>query len=59
MIRDWVLPFNAVGPNGLIDRKALGKPRRLNDEQRQSLAPPVRGAGAALVLPRCDIQAIQ
>ncbi len=38
VIRDWVLRFNAEGPNGLIDRKAPGKPPKLNDGQRQALA---------------------
>jgi len=38
VIRDWVLRFNARGPDGLIDGKAPGKPRKLNDEQRQALA---------------------
>ena len=26
VIRDWMLRFNAEGPGGLIDRKALGQP---------------------------------
>ena len=38
VIRDWVLKFNAHGPDGLIDRKAPGQPPRLNDEHRASLA---------------------
>jgi len=38
VIRDWVLRFNACGPNGLIDRKAPGKTPKLTDEQRQALA---------------------
>jgi len=38
VIRDWVLRFNAKGPDGLIDGKAAGKPRKLNDGQRQALA---------------------
>ena len=37
VIRDWVLRFNAHGPNGLIDRKAPGKTPLLNDAQRKSL----------------------
>jgi len=36
-VRDWVLRFNDGGPEGLIDAKAPGKPRRLNDEQREAL----------------------
>jgi transposase len=38
VVRDWVLRFNAHGPEGLIDRKAPGQPSRLNDEQRAALA---------------------
>ncbi len=38
VVRDWVLRFNAKGPDGLIDGKATGQPCKLNDEQRQSLA---------------------
>ena len=42
-IRDWVLCFNADGPQGLIDGKAPGKPPKLNDEQRQALREIVEG----------------
>jgi transposase len=38
IVRDWVLKFNAHGPEGLIDRKAPGQPPRLNDEHRAALA---------------------
>ena len=38
VIRDWVLRFNAEGPDGLIDRKAPGQRAKLNDEQRRALA---------------------
>jgi putative transposase len=38
VVRDWVLRFNARGPDGLIDRKAPGHPSRLNDEHRAALA---------------------
>lgn len=38
VIRDWVVRFNAKGPEGLIDGKAPGKRPKLNDEQRQALA---------------------
>ena len=37
IVRDWVLRFNARGPDGLIDGKAPGKPSRLNDAQRAAL----------------------
>ena len=38
IIRDWVLRFNARGPDGLINGKAPGNRPKLNDEQRQALA---------------------
>ena len=38
VVRDWVLRFNADGPDGLIDGKAPGKPPKLNDSQRRALA---------------------
>jgi len=38
VIRDWVLRFNAHGPEGLINRKAPGNRPKLNQEQRQALA---------------------
>ncbi len=38
VIRDWVVRFNADGPNGLIDRKASGPLPKLNNEQRRALA---------------------
>src|SRR3954451_965693 len=36
-IRDWVVRFNARGPEGLIDGKAPGNTCKLNDRQRQAL----------------------
>jgi transposase len=36
-IRDWVLRFNAKGPDGLVDGKSTGHPSLLNDEQRRAL----------------------
>ena len=38
VVRDWVLRFNAEGPDGLASRKAPGKVPILNDAQRQALA---------------------
>jgi transposase len=38
IVRDWVVKFNAVGPDGLIDRKPPGQPSRLNDTHRAALA---------------------
>ena len=37
-IRDWVLRFNAKGPEGLKDGKAPGQPSLLKDEHRRALA---------------------
>ncbi len=39
VIRDWVLRFNAKGPDGLIDGKATGKPRKLDDMRNARLLP--------------------
>ena len=38
IVRDWVMKFNAHGPEGLIDRKPPGQPSRLNDAHRAALA---------------------
>jgi transposase len=38
IVRDWVVRFNAEGPEALIDRKAPGKMPALNAEQRAALA---------------------
>ena len=38
MIRDWVLRFNAKGPEDLKDGKALGQPSLLKDEHRRAVA---------------------
>lgn len=37
IVRDRAARFNAEGPDGLIDRKALGKTRLLNGAQRTAL----------------------
>jgi transposase len=37
IVRDWVLRFNAEGPDGPISRKAPGKVSILNDEQHRAL----------------------
>ena len=44
IVRDWVLRFNAGGPEGLATRKAPGPASILNDEQRALLAEQV-GSG--------------
>ena len=33
-LRDWVLRFNAKGPDGLVDRKSTGRPSLLDDGNR-------------------------
>src|ERR687893_2292159 len=38
IVRDWVLRFNKHGPDGLINRKALGNRPKLNEDQRQAIA---------------------
>jgi transposase len=38
IVRNWVVRFNAQGPDGLIDRKAAGASPRLSEAQRQALA---------------------
>ncbi|RVP94420.1 IS630 family transposase [Sinorhizobium meliloti] len=38
IVRDWVVRFNARGPDGLINGKAPGKSSLLNDTQRAALA---------------------
>src|SRR5271156_4236209 len=38
IVRDWVMRFNAHGPDGLLDGKAPGQPSKLNDAQRQAIA---------------------
>ena len=37
IVRDWVVRFNALGPDGLLDGKAPGPRSRLSDAQRQAL----------------------
>jgi transposase len=36
-LRDWVLRFNAKGPDGLVDGKSSGRPCLLDDDQRCAL----------------------
>ena len=38
IVRDWVMKFNAHGPEGLIDRKLPGQPSRLTGAHRAALA---------------------
>ena len=38
IIRDWVLRFNARGPDALVNGKSPGQPSKLNGLQRQAIA---------------------
>ena len=38
IIRDWVLRFNALGPDGLLNGKPPGQPSKLNNGQRHAIA---------------------
>src|ERR1700684_2995784 len=38
IVRDWVLRFNARGPDGLLDGKSPGHPSKLNERRRQAVA---------------------
>ena len=44
IIRDWVLRFNARGPDGLVDGKSPGAPSKLNADHRRALAEVLRPA---------------
>jgi transposase len=37
IVRDWVVKFNAHGPDGLINRKPPGQPSKLTDAHRAAL----------------------
>src|SRR5215210_1102608 len=37
IVRDWVVKFNAHGPDGLVDRKPPGQPSKLTDVHRAAL----------------------
>ncbi len=37
IVRDWVVKFNALGPEGLLDRKPPGLPSKLNNTHRAAL----------------------
>jgi len=37
IVRDWVVKFNAQGPQGLVNRKPPGQPSRLSDAHRAAL----------------------
>ena len=56
IVRDWVLRFNAEGPDGLKSRKAPGKRSILNDAQRSALAEQVE-AGRNRRIHSCEYRA--
>lgn len=49
IVRDWVVRFNARGPDGLIDGKAPGNQSKLNDAQREALVAIVESGPTAAV----------
>lgn len=49
IIRDWVLRFNAAGPDGLIDRKAPGPELRLNGDHRAALTAVIESGPIAAI----------
>ena len=60
IVRDWVIRFNAEGPDGLINRKAAGPRRKLTDEQRQALVDiveqgPIPSIHGVVRWRRCDL----
>jgi transposase len=62
IVRDWVKKFDALGPDGLIDRKAPGQPSRLNGSHRAALAaiiesgptPAIHGAVRRRIIDLCQ-----
>ena len=62
-LRDWALRFNALGPEGLINRPPPGARRCLSAQQEQALATLVEAGPAAAGLKGaarwrcCDLQA--
>jgi transposase len=62
-VRDWVVAFNADGPDGLIDGKAPGARPRLNADQREVLKAlveqgPVPAAHGVVRWRLCDLAQI-
>jgi transposase len=60
IVRDWVIRFNAEGPDGLINRKAAGPKRKLTDEQRGALVEiveqgPIPAIHGVVRWRRCDL----
>lgn len=60
IVRDWVLRFNARGPDGLIDARHPGPRRKLNDAQRAALVKvvetgPIPAVHSVVRWRRCDL----
>src|SRR6202162_3357971 len=49
IVRDWVLKFNAHGPDGLIDRKAAGQPPKLTEAHRAALKAVIESGPTAAI----------
>ena len=49
IVRDWVMKFNAHGPDGLIDRKAPGQPSKLTEAHRAALKAVIESGPTAAI----------
>ena len=49
IVRDWVMKFNAHGPDGLVDKKAPGQAPRLSDTHRAALVKVIECAGVSSI----------
>jgi transposase len=49
IVRDWVMKFNAGGPDGLIDRKAPGQPSKLTEAHRAALKAVIESGPTAAI----------
>jgi transposase len=49
IVRDWVLKFNAHGPDGLIARKAPGQPPKLSEAHRTALRAAIESGPTAAI----------
>src|SRR5947209_20515437 len=49
IVRDWVLKFNAYGPDGLIARKAPGQPPKLSEAHRAALRAAIESGPTAAI----------
>src|SRR6202521_192326 len=50
IIRDWVVRFNARGPDALLNGKSPGQPPKLTDVQRQAIARMIESVPFSAVL---------